>query len=152
MHKINQTKLSDPVEGLSGNCLAACVASILDLQLKQVPEFERYGDKRNLHLVEFMESQGYEFNETIHLSAPNYKREAECLLLLEELTKSKQGIDGFFIVVGLSPRGIRHGCVYSQDGLIHDPHPSNRGLCRVDYIWVFTRREIIMSNNIFENK
>lgn len=83
-----------------GDCVRACVASILELPADRVPHFGLFGWNWMHALASFC---------SVALVVPY---EAE----------------GFWIATGISPRGIGHACVYSGHSLAHDPHPSRGGL------------------------
>lgn len=85
-----------------GDCLRACVASVLELPSDCVPDFSLFGENWLSALALFCK---------VDLIVPN---EAS----------------GYWIAGGLSPRGndIRHSVVYRDFDLAHDPHPSRAGL------------------------
>lgn len=103
--------------GEEGNCFAACVASILELPIEEVPnfcvayphdtwfeEFNRWLEPRGLACVS-MQADVVDV-EAFCASAPRIP----------------------LIVDGRSPRGRRHGVVYVDGKLAHDPHPSRDGI------------------------
>lgn len=114
---IDQTILaSDPVR--QGNCLAACVATFLGLQLDQVPNFAEYpagefceGDAWWHLLVGFMAGHGL---WPVEFDDPSDGKPGEVLF-----------------VAGPSQRGVMHQVLYADGVLYHDPHPSKAGLVAV---------------------
>lgn len=110
-------------EKITGNCMAACIASILELPLESVPNFAAYEDwfkrlntwlkDRNLFYIEFA------FN-------------AED----EWLTQNA----GYHVMVGTSPRDSDHAVVGYQGKIVHDPHPSDAGLVKIDVVGFFIAR------------
>ena len=111
------------ITGKRGNCLSAVFASLMELELNEVPHFfenikEGEQDVRkalhifNREVKNFLYSKGYFFLE---LEASN----------LEEIIPQMRG---FFIVGGKSPRGYNHAVIYTSEGLAHDPHPEGGGV------------------------
>jgi hypothetical protein len=99
-----------------GNCLAACVVSILDAPelleelsdaLKDTVDWESQG----LVLLGWLRAHG---KSTIPL-----------LLWSKDAEKHIEGL--LCIAEGKGPRGLRHAVVW-RDGLLHDPHPDGGGL------------------------
>lgn len=41
--------------------------------------------------------------------------------------------EGFYLVSGISPRGVGHMVVYRDGALAHDPHPSREGLTEITW-------------------
>lgn len=114
-----------------GNCFAACIASILELPLADVPNFcvdrkhwlQHCNDwlaKRGLAYIEFKLTGG------------------EVPIWMTDV--------GHHVISGPSPRGDFHHCVVGLDGkMVHDPHPSGAGLKTFDskyiYFGVFVSRK-----------
>ena len=125
MSRVNQTITADDPQRM-GNCVSACVASLLNRPLDEVPHFGEEGlalgdtlqdgpNGRVGHgiawwamLLGYMAAAGY---------AP------------VELTDVDQAEPGeLLFVAGMSPRGIMHQVIYRDGELLHDPHPSHDGL------------------------
>jgi len=104
----------------TGNCFEACIASILEMELSEVPMF--HGENWFSKFYDWLISKGFEYNGTINPS---------------DIFNYKIGIDGYFIVAGESPRGnhIRggHAVIYKSGKLVHDPHPDNTGIVDIKY-------------------
>lgn len=83
-----------------GDCVRACVASILDADPDDIPDFSLFGWNWMHALASFC---------------------AVTLVVPHE-------VEGYWIATGMSPRGLRHAVVYRGMGLAHDPHPSRAGL------------------------
>ena len=106
--------------GPYGNCQSACLAMLLGVPLKEVPNFSVIAMEKG--------------------DAAACAAQSEWLLergwaLLTIVPW--QGIPwpparGFYIAGGVSPRGIRHGVIYKDGALWHDPHPSRGGIASVD--------------------
>lgn len=93
MKRVVQTRT-----GADGNCLNACIASILELPLKSVPEF---GDDWMEDLNKFLATKGLSYRRV-----PMYKKPS-----------------GYSTIEGVSPRGGLHACVALDGELAWDPHP-----------------------------
>jgi len=102
-HPVDQTAFK--TETTRGNCMQASVASILSLNLDEVPNFvEEKHPWSKLH--KFLRKRGFEVKEM----AANYVP------------------DVFYLATGQSPRGISHMVVCFGGKIIHDPHPSRDGV------------------------
>lgn len=101
----------------AGDCLRACVASILGIPPESVPHFAQYIDHPEgtdslwwWALVGFCAAEGWTVTVAAKVGGP----------------------PGWSLADGWSPRGHRHVCV-AHDGLIvHDPHPSGSGLTAIE--------------------
>jgi len=113
MIPINQTKLHNPPEE-SGNCLAACIASIFEVPIDIIPEFE--GENWYLEMMKFVEILGFEM-----------------LRWDEEVV-----LKGYYIVNGKSPRGsFDHVVIFKNGKMVHDPHPSKKGIENIKWCLAF---------------
>jgi len=115
MKPVDQTKLYDPENGINSNCLAASLASILELPLSEVPEFEDMFDNPDWFqfLMDWLEGLGF------------------TLLQWE----GKTWLPGYCLATGTSERGPTHTVVYKGNSLAHDPHPSRSGIKTIDSVW-----------------
>lgn len=106
MKPVDQTTFGAP----GGNCFSACIASILHLPIDEVPYFmsdDVNGREWIANLGEWLKPRGM------------YP------LILSEHAK----VPGIHILHGTSPRGpTRHAVVALGDTIIHDPHPSRKGI------------------------
>ena len=121
MIPITQTKLHRPPQ--NGNCLNAAFASILEIDIEDIPHFEDMmehgkGQKGERSwfpaLLDWLEELGFyllQWDEPVYLPC-------------------------FFIANGPSPRGIEHSVVYKGTEMVHDPHPSGKGLKKIRSVWV----------------
>lgn len=107
--------------------MVACVASLFDLPIEQVPNFGSNGKDWGLEFIEFIESKGFEYN-----GCPKYDPTAEYA-----------GVDGYIIVNGKSPRhsDIRHSTIYKDGVLAHDPHPDNTGILETEDCFIIERKK-----------
>lgn len=104
MIPINQTKFGYP----NGNCLAACLASIFEIPIDNVPDFGNRSDwYDNFTIWCIYKFELYPIDVTI----------ASC-----EAGNIKP--TGYHIINGTSKNGDFHHSVVGRDGeLFHDPHP-----------------------------
>lgn len=114
MKPVDQTKFGE----VEGNCLEACLASILELPLDKVPEFR---STRNscwlIDLNHWLEQYGLQAMDVDDFS------------LVPK---------GYCIVAGASPRlKTLHGVVYLNGKMVHDPHPSRDGIKSEPVYWTF---------------
>ena len=119
MKKVFQTKF-----GKEGNCFSACIASILELSIDDVPcfledagmwyfNYQQWARKHNLDLVGITEWG----KETIGFIPQVYS-----------------------IVSGLGPRGLQHSTVYFGNEMVHDPHPEEGGVKDItDWIYIVSK-------------
>ena len=125
--------------GKHGNCLSACLASLLDLDLAIIPNFANYGENWYLPFDAFLHSQGFESDGMFYFNGfstiPNLVRTWDDLLIQEK------GFDGVFIVGGPSPRdsSISHAVLYKDNKLLHDPHPDRSGIQYIKYAYLITK-------------
>lgn len=129
MTPVFQTIVSNPDESIHGNCFPACIASILELSIEEVPEFQKMGDKWFPTLWDFLHTKGCDCHGT---GRP------------EKVETYEPGVNGYYVVNGGSPRGFKrgHSVVYYKGKLIHDPYHGGNGLTKV---WNFLMIEPIVS-------
>lgn len=99
-----------------GNCFQACVGSILELPLEDVPHFVRlYGRSWMKGFRDWLEERGM---GAAWMPEGRHPGGAHC------------------IATGHSPRGEFLHCVVWLNRLVHDPHPSRAGIVGepVDYV------------------
>lgn len=103
-----------PDEGLIGDCLRTCVASLLDLEARDVPNFVEKSGK---------------VNDDWHRDLTRWLR-ARGLAWIE-FPYPADGLPVYHIVTGASPRGsYLHCCVGLKGAIVMDPHPD--GMCLRD--------------------
>lgn len=119
MRPTDQTTFGDK----QGNCFAACIASVLELPLEDVPNFcvvypDTWYDELNAWLHERgMFAMGF--------SAPTAEFFREHMR------------DAWCIVSGPAARGCDHATVWRNGALQHDPHPSRAGIISAKDVIVF---------------
>jgi hypothetical protein len=123
-----QTIFSVEQMGTVGNCLQSCVASLLDLPLKEVPHFTWYMGDWFRKLYSFLEEKGYSVVMLNIKQNPNW-------------TEEHKGLDGYFIVGGTSPRGIfnGHAVIYKGGESFFDPHPDNTFLEEAKDVYIIQK-------------
>lgn len=123
MKPVDQTKFYDKEKGEHGNCQQAALASLLELDLADVPNF-MLDDDGNVdtskfwqRFFKFCRSRGYE----------PYERHR---------VHGEPTFAGYYLAYGTSPRGVEHAVVYHNGKLAHDPHPSRVGIAAVTTICI----------------
>lgn len=127
MKKVYQDKF-----GNEGNCFDACVASILELDLKAVPHFINFKSKLWIELRRWLNFRGYDY---CHFPSVNV---TTCMLPFVPI-----------IVSGNGGRGFRHAVIKKPTApnsfklkLLHDPHPEGNGLTGKDEFYLIIFRNI----------
>ena len=125
MIPVHQTKFKGIDGNQRGNCLAAAIASILEIPLFLVPQFEEgfisHGYKWRVAMERFIAGHGLTSEEFVH----------------------DPMIDRPYLATGVSPRAtadnpFNHCVVYQAGSLLHDPHPSGGGVVDPFLFTVFT--------------
>ena len=119
MKPVDQTIFGKP----DGNCFAACVASIMEVGLDDLPPLHQIRDEWYKNLTEWLEGYGMSYAEFPLETTP----------LPVAWGNSKQ----MMVFVGDGPRGVAHAVVGQGGKLLHDPHPSQDGLLNVKWVGVF---------------
>lgn len=119
MIPIHQTKF-----GIGGNCFSACIASILEVGIEDVPLFVRkgrwYGQYRS-----WLRTHGLDFLAVIGWSKSDIKYIPSV----------------YSIVSGMGARGLLHAVVYFDSEMVHDPHPEGGGVKDIiDWIYIVPKR------------
>jgi hypothetical protein len=111
MQKVLQTRLGD-----GGNCLAACIVSILEMH------------GRLEELSDVMQPAEDWTGQTVLASRWLQHHGWTCIPLVPWDERCEEFIGGCLcIATGISPRERGHAVMW-KDGLIHDPHPDGGGL------------------------
>jgi len=108
-----------------GNCFAACIASLLEIDLDSVPDF---------YLL-FQANWFDKFNEWLHPLG------FSAIIISHHAIHQEVGLpsDCYYLMGGMSPRGIMHSVIGLDGKMVHDPHPSGEGLVNVDDYTFFVR-------------
>ncbi len=119
-HKVYQTEF-----GPGGNCYAACLATILQLDLSEVPDFR--GEDWDLRAEDWLHQRGY----TCCFTAGRHESLKEC----------RNRPRGWSILGHQVLNGHIHSAVFLDGKLFHDPSP--RPFCREDVkvvLWTAIQR------------
>jgi len=110
-----------------GDCMRACVASLMGLPIYLVPHFLRDagGDAPDFwnRVHDFVEERGYDFIPAQDKHSASKSRD----------------MDGYHIIGGPSPRGndLMHAVVGRYGEIVFDPHPSRAGLAGDPSEWTY---------------
>ena len=121
-----------PEQGEYGDCYRTALASLLDLDRDIVPNFgEHYDDTGAFfRCVEtWLNARG------LHLVEIPYKASLADLLAAQQATNPR----AYYLLSGMSDRGLNHSVIACGGGMIFDPHPDDTGLvgpCNDGYFWV----------------
>lgn len=110
MIKVDQTKF--PVRG---NCWRACIASLIEIDIDDMPTFEDMEDQWLVKTRSWLRTQGFEMH-----------------VLSKQLVPK-----GLAIASGTSPRHSQtgHSIIVYEGELYHDPHPDRTGILDLDYYY-----------------
>ena len=117
MKKVYQTKFGED----EGNCMAACIASILELDINEIPMLKDDADG----------SYAKKLND--------FLKTRECCYV--EYETGEPAVNwwvlnsGYSIISGDSPRGnCLHAVVGYKGCMVHDPHPDNQMLKNIQTV------------------
>ena len=130
-----------------GNCLAAAIASLLDIQITEVPNievlYELPGHFWDTVMSKWLEFKGYQIS-----AAPQYGVFHNDGHHYPEGTADSLKYD-YYLGSGQSVRGVSHICIFKAGELIHDPHPTREG---IGPIQCFQRLERIEDTLVYKLK
>lgn len=124
MTPVTQEFVHKPEEGQHGDCMRACLASLLDLPISDVPHFAQIdADGQGYFwfgVTEFCRKQGYSF-----------------VTVKGSFVWAEDAI--FHVIAGPSPRmaGVHHAVIGRNGQVFFDPHPSRAGLAGDPSEWTF---------------
>lgn len=104
--------------GVRGNCLAACIASLLGVPLSTV----------DLSCADYPEGLWYDF------ACERVRPFGQTLVFVDLRPDITIAADLHVIANGPSARGMRHAVIYRGDELVHDPHPDGGGIESIEYL------------------
>lgn len=116
--------LQEIIDKDRGDCVRAVYASLLDLELCQVPHFILFGDKWFPMLYAFLDVLDYEFAGTEFFTSQALQNKKPRLY-------KKYSINGYFAagVKSATFDGCTHLVVMDQKGtVVHDPNPNQAWL------------------------
>ena len=107
--------------GANGNCWPACIASILEIPLAEIPEFSLEPGQWLLDVQEWLATLGLYY---VQVSPA------------DPMVRAAFAQPGhlYHVIEGLSPRGGQHAVVGDRGRMVWDPHPadgSKHGLVNV---------------------
>lgn len=102
----------------TGNCFQACVASVLELPIDDVPHFVVEPGNWFSNFERWARRRGY-------------------WIAMVSGSEAIAAFAGYAIVNGLSPRDTQHSVVYNGEELAHDPNPVGGGLAKVESWYYF---------------
>jgi len=110
MIPVKQTKLHNPPT-TNGNCMAACLASLLEINIDDVSCFEDMDETEWwTAMIRWLDGTGYGF-------------------MADRLSGQYNKEFSYAIGCGKSPRGdFGHCVIWNVDGFVFDPHPSGAGI------------------------
>lgn len=117
MKPVYQTKFGNK----EGNCFAACLASLLEIELDTVPDF--YKLYRSAWYIEFQ----------------NWLQQFDLTAVTFDELPTGWPLNLYYLVGGESERGILHSCVARSGEIVHDPYPNGTGLKVVSDYTFFIR-------------
>jgi hypothetical protein len=124
-----QTIETDFVTGVQGNCMATCVACLLDMPVSKVPNFIQYKSNTFNYLGRFLGEKGYNFNGFWYNPPIDWN-------------KKFKGVDGYAIIGGPSPRPFvsSHAVIYKNGLPYFDPHPDDTFVLGITRIYLITKK------------
>jgi len=109
------------VLGRGGNCFSACLASLFNLPIEDVPNFFDIAGEDDAMwwgaVRDWLRVRGFGIM-SLDLTNPSFISVFE----------------GWFIVCGKSSRGLDHATLWRNGEMMHDPHPSQCGLIKPDTV------------------
>lgn len=129
-----------------GDCMTACLASLLELPYEVVPQLRKIETEGgNWHQVffGFLKENRCQYHgcfKPIYEYSQNEKPLQVCNWV--DLWKVCEGVQGVYMAGGPSLRGAEGGHAVLVDGLghlVHDPHPSRAGIPTIDCIYMIER-------------
>jgi len=116
MKPVMQTKFGDK----KGNCFAACLASLLEISIEEIPDFFNKKEYWTKTCNDFLKTKGFCFVDI------NFDSSEMSYWILRS---------GYSIVTGSSPRhNCLHAVVAYQGEIVHDPHPDKTGIVEAKMI------------------
>lgn len=124
-----------------GNCLSACIASILEIPVKEVPNFISSSDYRDGLWVGRLNAWLGELGLY-----------AYCLLANEEDVHTSPP-SGFYIAYGRSIKNNLHAVVCKDNRMVHDPDARQTGLMSVEGVVVIVPLEevFLFDGEVFDS-
>lgn len=115
---INREKVMQTVIGPGGNCMSACLATLLQIPIESVPNFHDGNpstDEWWARVRHFLRGHGFG-------------------ILTVQPPEHFGDLCGLLLVAGVSPRMRFHSVIYFNGRLWHDPHPEGGGIDKVEQV------------------
>lgn len=108
------------VTGPTGNCMGACLASILEVPIEAVPNFFDAGPDDT------------DWWNALRVWLRKFGLSIITLTFTEAAQWRWLRLSGYHIVSGPSPRleGMHHATVWHDGAMVHDPHPDGTGIVK----------------------
>jgi hypothetical protein len=125
------------IDRTHGNCLSAALASLLEIEIEDVPNFEVCDGDFQARVNEWLRAFGYAWFRTIEPRMTRGKGFVDMGRLPEtgdEMVRHSLPDGLLCLATGKSPRGEYYHSVVGQISgglnfeMLHDPHPSGDGL------------------------
>jgi hypothetical protein len=108
------------VQSKNDNCFVTCLASILEVSPTVFPNLSGLFRRERLDKVnETLAKYGY---CVVKIAYPD-KRDISCPR-------------GYAVCAGVSPRNTPHCVVWENGRIVHDPHPSGKGLSNREWLYL----------------
>lgn len=138
MRKVYQTI----VDKGSGNCVQAVVASLLEKNIDEVPNFISFGSNWRIELYKFFVDMGYS-NNPIQIYRGGHNAEE-----LIKIAKFDGGINGylFAVVPSQTYSETTHAVVVDMNlKIVHDPNPNGKALMLTpdDVLSILVLRDLV---------
>jgi hypothetical protein len=126
-----------------GNCYPTAIACILGIPPTDVPNIETLWDVGTSYAYDVMHKWlntiGYKLRDcamefSIYHEGSEKIKDTNNEYYLSKLTAEQKEVlkaelkDKYYLVSGLSPRGVFHVCIYQNGIMVHDPHPTGEGI------------------------
>jgi hypothetical protein len=146
----------------NGNCWAAAIASILEIPITEVPNFEvwfQWEDGMWWYLTDrFLLKKGFKLESiadqfrVFHMTVDEYQSwcDKEEIHPGDYHQLKADYKDEFYFACGPSARGVSHVTIWKNGSMVHDPHPTREGIIelkRFEWIRKLTQEEIEMVND-----
>lgn len=126
MIEVTQTILHRPPDQI-GNCFSACIASIFEIPIEDVPHFAK----------DSMHPDPAESNRRWIKAINEWLEQFGCYFMeIGGYDDTAEALRGYHTIMGQSPRG-RHAIVGLDGKAIWDPHPARTGLVSIDSFGIF---------------
>lgn len=123
MKPVDQTRFGKP----HGNCYAACIASVFEVLLEDLPRLHMVEDNWENDLEKWLEPRGF---VVISMGYPK--------------PRDIQDLPDFqcvHLAIGDNPDGVSHCVVVDSGKIVHDPNPSRRGILNVRTLEFFVTKD-----------